>query len=115
VITLASKDYDIAGHVVIRNPRIDQTLLRRTNRTPTMDGGAAVNDSGFSHADRTLRIRWKPESRAQLQTVERLISVHSRVIVSFEDGVFEAVISDYAPSNTDPSLTLLPLAKLSED
>jgi len=115
MIRICAKTFDQSGVVTIRGASTTQRLPRRVNRVATLDGGAAVNDGGFSHADRSLSIVWQPTGRSQVASVERLVSLHPRVIVYSEDGAFECVIEDYAPNRDECRLTLLPIEKISED
>jgi hypothetical protein len=88
-------------------------MKRRGNRIATLDGGAVVNDFGYSAADRIFTLRWMVSS-AEDATIRRLIDVHQRVTVSVPEGVFECVIGNYGVTAGSATLQLLPAAQLSE-
>lgn len=117
MISISAKTFDIDGVLAI-NPisdGVDRPITRRVARVATLDQGVAVSDRGFSHGDRTLIVRYRPVSAAHDNTARRLISVHSRVNVFMDEGVFEAVISSLDQTGPENTITLYLLEKLSED
>jgi hypothetical protein len=86
---------------------------RRVTRVATLNGGAEFNDFGFTESDRTIRIRFVPESAAQEAAVIRLVQTYSRITVSGPDGLFLAAPQSYNPSDSASTLTLLVDRKLS--
>jgi len=111
-IHISAKSYDLLAVASIENPIIGETVTRRVNRVATLDGGAAFNENGFSHADRDLSIRWTPSSLAQINAVQRMTELHQRVIVSMRSGCFEAAIQTFEPSDEECRLDLLIASKL---
>jgi len=95
-IHITATEFDPVGRLVIDAlPSSDvRSVGRRVNRVPTLDLGAAVNDRGFSHADRTFRIRWQ-STKASNDAVAYLLKTHNRVNVSTDEGVFLAVIETF--------------------
>lgn len=113
--TIASITFDPAGYVEI--PVLDTTTpgetRRRVNRVATLDGNAAVNDYGFSEADRNLELRWPPFSRAFEDNIRRIVQSYDTVNVSTAAGVFVAVPESYIPGAEQSVLRLLVLSRAS--
>lgn len=86
---------------------------RRVTRVATLDGGAVFNDFGFSDADRTMRIVWRPTGKAQEAAVARLVQTYSRITVATPDGLFLAAPQILTPGDSTLTLTLLVERKLS--
>lgn len=93
IAAIAAPVADPAGYVLL--PLTPQAhkheLSRRVNRVATLDGGAAVSDSGYSDADMMLRMEWYAGDADAFAAVARLLRTYSRVVVSTRDGVFSAV------------------------
>lgn len=90
------------------------TLRRRVNRIATLDGGAVVNDFGYSEADRTITLRWRPSSAAHEASIARLLRLYSRLHVSTADGVFLVAPESYEPRAEESLMVLLSLEKVSD-
>lgn len=95
MIGLASEVFDLNGSLYIHDHDIDQgktklwDISRRSTRTPTLDGGASLYDTGYSASDRNITIYLKP-SFQNVEELIRLFKTYSRLILSTEDGVFIA-------------------------
>jgi hypothetical protein len=113
-VTLSTPVFDLAGSVALDLlPTTDLgTTSRRVNRTATLNGGAALNDYGHSHADRTMTLRWRPHSREVDASVVRLVQNYGRLNVSTPEGLFSAAPETYRNAANESSLTLLVLEKL---
>ncbi|WP_339799675.1 hypothetical protein [uncultured Marinobacter sp.] len=90
MLTLSAPVFDIDGTLLIERPEPDglTAFSRRVSRSPTLDGGAAVTDFGYSPADRTLRIEWTPRTLDEAENARRLVKSYGRLIVSFSEGCF---------------------------
>lgn len=86
---------------------------RRVNRIATLDGAAVVNDFGYSDADRTIRLQWKPVSKARESNIQRLVETYARLHISTADGFFLVAPEYYEPRTNESLLVLLVLEKLS--
>jgi hypothetical protein len=116
LVHIASKTFDLLGSLRIK-PLPDQTtgpMARRVNRVATLDGGVVFNDGGFAHGDRDIVLTYKPVSREHDDIARRMVSIHTRVIYSSAEGVFEAVPESFEPGATSNTLKLMIVAKLSE-
>jgi hypothetical protein len=113
---LSTPTFDPAGYIEIdvADAQAPSDIKRRVNRTPTLDGGAAINDFGFSDADRTIELRWQNLSRSTDDAVSSMVQSYQLLQVSTRDGVFLAAPELYAPRNDESSLRLLVIEKLSE-
>jgi hypothetical protein len=115
--TIATPTADHAGYIElsVMDPvaSIGESA-RRVNRVATLDGGAVVNDFGFSEADRTIDLAWQPTSRAVEDAVVRMLKLYEQIHVSTPAGFFRAAPERYTPGATESRLRLLVLAKLSE-
>lgn len=113
--TISTTTYDPFGVVELDCIPTQTTgeVRRRMNRVATLDGGAVVNDYGFTDADRVIELRWAPTSVAVEANVERLVRTYNRLIVSTPAGVWLTAPEYYAPATDESTLRLLALEKLS--
>lgn len=113
--TISAPTFDLSGYVEI-DALPESTFHeapRRVNRVKTLDGGAVINDGGFSDADRTITLRWQPVSETTEAAIERMLRLYSLVNVSTRGGVYSAAPDIYIPGPAESSLRLLVLEKLS--
>jgi hypothetical protein len=115
LLFLSSLTFDLDGYIeVTASDRMTAgDTRRRVNRVATLDGGVAVNDFGFTHADRTLDVIWRPTSSAIERAIDRLVQVYDRLHVATRDGVFLAAPETYTPGAAESRLRLLVLEKVS--
>ncbi len=114
LIHLATKLFDLAGAVTLDVPSPDLgETRRRAARVATLDGGAVVNDQGYSESDRRILLRWRVSSDED-STIRRMIRLHGRVIASTPVGVHDSIIEQYSVLDGQASLTLLPVERLDE-
>jgi hypothetical protein len=85
---------------------------RRASVTATLDGGVSVYDTGYSVADRTIRVRIRNATLEQVGAVAYLIELYPRLIVSTRAGCFAALV-EYATQRTDLTISLRFLETLS--
>lgn len=115
LVSLCSKEFDLAGAILFDVPAPELgDIRRRGNRIATLDGGAAVNDYGYSPADRTFTFRWLPTA-AEAEVVRRLSMLHQRLTVSVSEGVFECVLGSFTIGGGGIAvLQVLPITALTE-
>jgi len=115
MIHIASQLFDLDGWLSVRplGPIEDQ-IRRRVTRTATLDGAAALSDRGFSHADRTFVITYRPKSRDEEVRARRLVELHPRVTVSTAEGVFLAAPQNFEAGELEHRLSVLILELLTE-
>jgi hypothetical protein len=63
-------------------------LRRRVSRVRTLDGGVAVNDTGYSAGDRDLVVRWQIRNAGDYGAAQRLVRVWPRLLVTLREGAF---------------------------
>ena len=109
MLTISAPIFDIQGHEIISFPEPGglSGLDRRNSRVATLDGGAAFNDFGYSDADRTLDINWKPASQRQLDNIARMVKAHGRLIVSCREGCFVGAPGFFGVSDNKAQLQIL--------
>jgi hypothetical protein len=107
--------FDAYGHVMLDvMPDSDwHARPRRVNRVPTLDGGAAVNDFGFSVADMTVSLKWKSAVKTTDAAVYDLVRRYGFLVLVNSEGVFLAAVEKYQPGKDVHTLTLLITEKLS--
>lgn len=114
-VFLSSPTFDIAGHVALDVfPRSAfHGVRRRVSRVATLDGGAVINDFGFSHGDTTIDLSWRPVDDAERESVARLIELYGRINIATRSGVYLAAPESYEPGPDEARLRLLVMSKLS--
>lgn len=85
---------------------------RRAFRVPTVDGGAVVNDYGFSYSDRNFTVTWTSGSKEYEDKIDRLCRLYARLIFACHLGIFSVVPQSYRVNNGQSELQLLVLEKL---
>lgn len=89
------------------------TTSRRVNRVATLDGGAVFNDFGFTNADKTITIEFRPFDAAQSTAVRRLFEIYPKITVATPDGLFLVAPESYQPDDEQSRIVLLVDRKLS--
>lgn len=115
MIVISTIDYDIEGAVQINplpNSGNEGAITRRVNRVATLDGGAALNDGGFSEADKDFVYTWKTISKAHTDQIERLQRLYPKFHLSNSKGVFLVAMPSFRPGPEESEITLLSLGKL---
>lgn len=109
IAILSTVDYDPLVPVFINlRPSTEMgTTSRRVNRVATLDGGAVFNDFGHTEADRSIELRWLPESAAHEESIRRLVRLYTKITVATADGLFLAAPDTYTPGGTESRLSLL--------
>lgn len=87
---------------------------RRVTRTPTLDGGAVLQDLGATDADRVLVLEQAHASAAQVAAAKRLARVHPRVTVATEEGVFLGALESVQVREGTLALVFWPISRLTE-
>jgi hypothetical protein len=115
IAQLSSLTFDLDGTVAIEilNDSDLGSSTRRVTRVATLDGGVAVNDFGYSAADRTIVLRWVPQSEEQINLVERLTRLYSRISLSSKDGFFIVVPQRTGKNGDFHEIVLLVIQEIS--
>ena len=106
MISLSAPTYDPAGCLILPGePRDLYAARRRTTVTATLDGGATVYDTGYSTADRIVRVYQTRPTVAQLEALTYLVAYYSRLVVSMRDGCYEALV-EFTNDRAEATITL---------
>ena len=76
-----------------------RSTTRRLNRTATLDGGAVIDDAGYSDGDRTLTIALQQPTASVHASLQALIEGGGTQRVATRDGTFEGGISRVTEQN----------------
>jgi hypothetical protein len=111
-IALASQLFSLTGAVLLRHLHEDSDLRswsRRVSRVATLDGGAHFNDTGFTHADRTLRVVMSSSDLTQEQdaALRVLLRDYALITVVTEEGAFSAAPEGFSDAGGSISFNLL--------
>jgi len=68
------------------------TMTRRTSRTATLDGGVAVNDFGYTDADRDMIVSMK-QTKSLDDTLRYIVRNYGQIHVSTPEGFYKAIPS----------------------
>lgn len=65
-------------------------IKRRVTRIATLDLGAAIIDTGYTDADRTVTLDISNETEANVEAAKWVTKYHSRVLLFLPDGAHAA-------------------------
>lgn len=114
-ISISSVIFDPAGHLLAEiDPEQSglDYLSRRVSRTATLDGGAYVVDNGYTASDATFTIVFKNLAPHDRATIERMVTLHSELIVVTNRGAFLGHIDEFREE--PPTLRFLVKKQLNE-
>lgn len=108
MLMISAPVFDLSGTVIAHSPDMEglQNMTRRVSRAATLDGQAAINDFGYTDADRDLVVEWTPATEAELENVRRMFKTYSRLVVSFSEGCFLATPESFSAPAGQISITL---------
>lgn len=109
MLSICAPVFDIDGCLLIEQPNPDglAKFSRRVSRVATLDGKAAINDFGYSAADRTLDIEWAPRSQTEADNARRMVQAYGKLIVSWREGCFLVAPEDFDEADNTVSITAL--------
>lgn len=106
MIIISTTTGDINGHVSI-NTNIDiRDNIARVSRVKTLDGGAVVDNSGFSYSDITVNISTRI-SESQAATLWYIFKTYTAILLSTNAGLFLAAIKRLKTNNGALDMTIL--------
>lgn len=114
MISISPVLYDIRGALQLI-PTTGSDILageRRIYRSPTLDGGVAIYDAGFSHGDRTLNVVVRGATQQQVLRAAELVEETTTVTVSTPDGVYIAALASYRYADGSLIVSILIRARL---
>lgn len=108
-VSISAPLFDLDGHVWLSGVEPDglAAFSRRNNRIPTLDGGAAITDFGYSDADRTLDIRWPANNKSDVDNVRRMAKTYSRLIIATDEGCFIGAPGPFSLNDDEAQIQIL--------
>ena len=108
-VSISSPVFDINGHARIMNalPGGMSDFSLRVSRVATLDGGAAINNFGYSDADLTMDIRWPATDEAIVESVRRMAKIYSRLIIATAEGCFVGAPASFSLSDGEAGIQIL--------
>jgi hypothetical protein len=92
IVGISTITYDADGaRVIAQDPTQEFTnfeVSRRCTRTATLDGGAVVDDSGYSAADRSHTVKTRDDTGELAAWAERIVKTYSTVGIATRYGYF---------------------------
>ena len=115
-VSITAPLFDLDGNVWLTNVDPDglADFERRNSRVPTLDGGAAIPDFGYSDADRTLNISWPATDKSVVDAVRRLAKTYSRLIVATEEGCFLGAPGPFSLRSGEAQIQILVEKRIDE-
>jgi hypothetical protein len=114
-VGISSHTYDLEGSFLLEILPGQSKLTdfeRRVERTATLDGGAAVNDGGFSHGDRTIILACEPGEETA-EALQQFFQDYANCVLTLSDGCFDAYFQDLTNDFGVITITLLIKEELS--
>lgn len=98
----------VNGNVILQESGSSdlKSKTTRVTRTATLDGGAYIDHSGYTDADRTLRIEARINT-AQEKIITHIYENRTFVIISMSDGVYLGAIEYLDTNNSLLKMTIL--------
>lgn len=119
MIGISTKVYDTAGARLFMATDMEIEMAnrsgaRRVSRTPTLDGGVVVSDTGYADGDRDFIVTELNAAKEAVDYAQYIVENYGLINVATRDGVYTAVPESYNISRGTLSLRLLITEKLSE-
>lgn len=70
-----------------------RSRTRRITRTATLDGGAVINDGGYSEADRTMTLAVRGLTQAQAAILEE-IAAYPECCLALDHGLYRGQVQN---------------------
>lgn len=113
MISFSAPLYDPFGTLILyKEPYELYSAKRRSTVTATLDGGVSVYDTGYSVADRTIKVNVDPATLDQIGAIAYMIESYSQLIVSTRAGCFLA-LCEYNQTRTELSIVIRIIEEIS--
>jgi hypothetical protein len=108
MISISTITASATGNVIVEEDIASDTGAKtaRVTRTATLDGGVYINNLGFTHGDRTLRIRGRI-SQAKAALLSTIFEGNNSSLISLSDGLYLGSISTLNTQNGSLNMTFL--------
>jgi len=112
ITTLTSNEN---GAIILHEKKSGSELEKypvRVSRSATLDGGAVIVHSGFSHGDRTLKVS-ADVTESEAEAIKAIYMTETVIRVSTRDGAYLGAMSDLSIDNGACEFNLLLTEKVS--
>jgi len=96
-VTLATKEYDPRGYVIVDVSPTESNFKKRTRRvkaTPVLSGRMFVHDGGFGRDDESFEFVTELTDEEEWASLVYLIENYSRIYFMFDAEFYEGIISE---------------------
>lgn len=104
MIVITSLTSDVDGAIVIHEDSANTDfgeVTRRQTRVATLDGGAVLQDRGYSDTDLTFSIAAKEYSKTEFDRIRQFINDYPEVRLSCRIGTFIGALTDLVDADAD--------------
>lgn len=95
--SLSTRTFDLDGAVFLSNLHPGKSELsswrRRANRIATLDGGAYIDDLGYSPADRTIILALVNPVRDVVDSLQYLVKNYAELTLVIPDGAYKGMLN----------------------
>lgn len=116
MVVISTIDFNPAGSLVLQEDAAKSDLRsvsRRLSRSATLDGGAVLDDAGFSDGDRTINLSLSEVTGDQYSTLRDMATLFSGHLIATVDGVFSGGIDSLQAAQGETTLRFLVESKVS--
>jgi len=110
-MSISTPTYDLLGSVMLHNIEARDSdmysLVRRSVRTPTLNGGSYLDDLGYTDEDRTLEVVLANGTDEQRESLEYMIRAYSELNIMLPDGAYIGNLQQLSDAGGKLRLTVL--------
>lgn len=107
MIGLSAIDADENGDLVVRDVDlsvIEPVLARRATLEPALDGGLAVDDTGFFWSDQEITVKINGLTKDMRDSIVYLVTTYSELYLSVYFGFFLVQVESFSPGTAELKL-----------
>lgn len=106
MISICAASYDINGQVISHGGvAILQSAARRARRVATLDGGAVLQDQGWSDGDMTYQVRIPDSDGSAHLALTTMMANHGSAVLSCSRGCYRVLLSGLTVDKTTTVVT----------
>lgn len=119
MISICARTFDLVGDFLFTNYFISiasddiDKITRRVTRTKTLDGGAYINDNGYTPSDKEVAITIMHQTKAQSLLLRDLVANHGEVTISRNNEVLLCVPESYTFNSGNVRMRFLAKSSIS--
>jgi len=117
MVSISAPSFDLNGQVILRKTESSDVYAqsRRVSKTKTLDLGVSLQDLGFTHGDRTLKLTAQRITQADHEAVKYLQENYPQLMVSIAEGLFLGVIESINIQSGDLVINYFVKERLAEN